>query len=128
MSRSGALPQAKSFSPCVVKMLVRTIRNVPWRTREVSMTGRLRAWLGVLALLFAGLMGGLPAPPASAASLVQITNFGHNPTNLGMYLYVPARVAARPAVVVAVHYCTGSGPAYYSGTQYAALADQYGYI
>ena len=70
----------------------------------------------------------LAAPSASAASLVQITNFGYNPTNLGMYVYVPNTVAPHPAIVVAVHYCTGSGPAFYSGTQYASLADQYGYV
>ncbi len=66
--------------------------------------------------------------PASAATLQQITNFGNNPTNLGFHLYVPDRVAARPAILVAVHYCTGSGPAFYSGSQFASLADQYGFI
>ncbi|OZV83902.1 esterase [Micromonospora echinospora] len=66
--------------------------------------------------------------PASAATLTEVTGFGPNPSNLRMYLYVPDRVAPRPALVVAVHYCTGSGPAMYSGTQYAALADRYGYI
>ncbi|TDC29471.1 PHB depolymerase family esterase, partial [Micromonospora sp. KC213] len=66
--------------------------------------------------------------PASAATLTQVTNFGANPSNLQMYLYVPDRVAPRPALVVAVHYCTGSGPAMYSGTQFASLADRYGYI
>src|SRR3979409_781799 len=67
------------------------------------------------------------ASPASAASLVQVTNFGANPTNLGMYLYVPDNIPAgtRPPILVAVHYCTGSGPAFHSGTQFAALADQY---
>lgn len=66
--------------------------------------------------------------PASAATLTEITNFGTNPTNLRMHLYVPNTVAARPAILVAVHYCTGSGPAFYSGTQFASLADQYGFI
>ncbi|MFI6230332.1 PHB depolymerase family esterase [Micromonospora echinospora] len=69
----------------------------------------------------------IPAP-ASAAALTEVTGFGPNPSNLRMYLYVPDRVAPRPALVVAVHYCTGSGPAMHSGTQYAALADRYGYI
>jgi poly(hydroxyalkanoate) depolymerase family esterase len=68
------------------------------------------------------------AQPASAASLVEVTNFGTNPSNLRMHLYVPDRVQARPGVLVAVHYCTGSGPAYYSGTQFAQQADQYGFI
>ncbi|MFJ6194713.1 PHB depolymerase family esterase [Micromonospora sp. NPDC092111] len=66
--------------------------------------------------------------PASAAALTEVTGFGNNPSNLQMYLYVPNNVAPRPGLLVAVHYCTGSGPAFYSGTQYAALADRYGYI
>ncbi|MDG4769456.1 PHB depolymerase family esterase [Solwaraspora sp. WMMD792] len=68
------------------------------------------------------------AAPASAATLTEVTNFGTNPSNLRMYLYVPDRVAPRPAILVAMHYCTGTGPAFYSGTQYASLADRYGYI
>ncbi|WP_405743088.1 PHB depolymerase family esterase [Streptomyces sp. NBC_00028] len=85
----------------------------------------------LVALLAAAL---LTAPPAAAeeaaptATLTEITNFGANPSNLQMYLYVPETVTARPAVLVAVHYCTGSGPAMYSGTEYASLADQYGFI
>jgi poly(hydroxyalkanoate) depolymerase family esterase len=62
------------------------------------------------------------------AALTEVTGFGDNPSGLQMYVYVPATVTAHPAVLVAVHYCTGSGPAMYSGTEYASLADQYGYI
>ncbi|MEH0931525.1 extracellular catalytic domain type 1 short-chain-length polyhydroxyalkanoate depolymerase [Micromonospora sp. CPCC 205558] len=68
------------------------------------------------------------AAPASAATLTQVTNFGTNPTNLQMHLYVPDRVATRPAILLAMHYCTGTGPAFHSGTQYASLADRYGFI
>ncbi|MEU8215482.1 PHB depolymerase family esterase [Micromonospora taraxaci] len=68
------------------------------------------------------------AAPASAATLTQVTNFGTNPTNLQMHLYVPDRVASRPAILLAMHYCTGTGPAFHSGTQYASLADRYGFI
>ncbi|GGO14030.1 extracellular catalytic domain type 1 short-chain-length polyhydroxyalkanoate depolymerase [Micromonospora parathelypteridis] len=68
------------------------------------------------------------APPASAATLTEVTGFGTNPSNLRMHLYVPDRVQASPGILVAVHYCTGSGPAYYSGTQFAQQADQYGFI
>src|SRR3954449_7194539 len=67
-------------------------------------------------------------PPAAAASLQEITGFGANPTNLRMHLYVPDRPAANPGLLVAVHYCTGSGPAFYSGTQFASLADKYGFV
>ena len=70
----------------------------------------------------------LPASPAAAASLQQITNFGTNPTGLGMYLYVPDKLATNPGLLVAVHYCTGNGPAFYSGTEFHTLADQYGFI
>jgi poly(hydroxyalkanoate) depolymerase family esterase len=68
------------------------------------------------------------APAVAAAALTEVTNFGTNPSNLQMYVYVPNSVAARPAVVVAVHYCTGSGPVFYSNTEYASLADRYGFI
>jgi len=68
------------------------------------------------------------ASPAQAATLTEVTNFGPNPGNLRMYLYVPDNVAPRPGLLVAVHYCTGSGPAFYSGTDFARLADQHGYI
>ncbi|MFI5933181.1 PHB depolymerase family esterase [Actinoplanes sp. NPDC051494] len=68
------------------------------------------------------------APPAVAASLVEITGFGTNPTGLKMHVYVPDNRPANPALLVAVHYCTGSGPAFYSGTQFASLADRYGFV
>ncbi|WP_305786482.1 extracellular catalytic domain type 1 short-chain-length polyhydroxyalkanoate depolymerase [Symbioplanes lichenis] len=70
----------------------------------------------------------LPAAPASAAALTEVTSFGANPTGLRMHLYVPDRRPAEPALLVAVHYCTGSGPAFYSGSEFASLADQYGFI
>jgi poly(hydroxyalkanoate) depolymerase family esterase len=68
------------------------------------------------------------AEAAPRAALTQITGFGENPSNLQMYLYVPDSVTANPAILVAVHYCTGSGPAMYNGTEYAQLADKYGFI
>jgi acetylxylan esterase len=86
----------------------------------------IRATLAAAVLAGAGIA--MFASPAAAATLTEVTNFGSNPTNLRMHLYVPNTVAARPAVVVAVHYCTGSGPAFYSGTEFASLADRYGFI
>ncbi|WP_374704598.1 PHB depolymerase family esterase [Streptomyces sp. NL15-2K] len=69
-----------------------------------------------------------PAEAVPTATLTEVTNFGTNPSNLQMYLYVPDNVTPRPAVVVAVHYCTGSGPAMHSGTEWAQLADRHGFI
>ncbi|MFF4029821.1 PHB depolymerase family esterase [Streptomyces sviceus] len=87
----------------------------------------------VLSLLAAVLFTAVPTASARTeaaptAALTEITNFGTNPSNLQMYLYVPDKVTAHPAVVVAVHYCTGSGPAMYNGTEWARLADTYGFV
>jgi len=57
-----------------------------------------------------------------------VTNFGPNPTNVGMYIYVPTSLVQTPPVIVAIHYCTGTAQAYFSGTRYAQLADQHGFI
>jgi poly(3-hydroxybutyrate) depolymerase len=69
--------------------------------------------------------GTLP-PPAS--TLREISDFGPNPTGLRMYLYVPRQVRPHPAVLVALHYCSGSGPAFFAGTEFASLADRYGFL
>src|SRR6266498_5418328 len=87
---------------------------------------RILSWLGA-ALLVAGVLVG-QAVPASAASLVEVTNFGTNPSGLRMHLYVPDGVPANPAVVVAVHYCTGTGPAFGSGPEFARLAEQHHFM
>ncbi|MEU0675533.1 PHB depolymerase family esterase [Streptomyces sp. NPDC006172] len=97
----------------------------------------LRAALAALVLLLTGALLTAPAAtanprpaqaPVPAAALTEVTGFGANPSNLRMYVYVPANVTARPAVLVAVHWCTGSGPDMYSGTEYAQLADRYGFV
>lgn len=63
-----------------------------------------------------------------AASLREVTGFGTNPSNLRMHLYVPDALPNNAPILVANHYCTGTGPALYSGTQFASLADRYGFI
>jgi poly(hydroxyalkanoate) depolymerase family esterase len=92
-----------------------------------------KAWRALLAVAVATAAAiatavAVPAGPAAAAALTEVTGFGTNPTGLRMYLYVPDKVAANPGLLVAVHYCTGSGPAFYSGTEFHTLADQYGFI
>src|SRR5438105_5949608 len=81
---------------------------------------------GVAALAALGMFR--MAPQAKAASLVQVTNFGNNPSSLQMFIYVPNNVTANPPILVALHYCTGTGPAFFTGTQFASLADQFGFI
>ncbi|KAI0799474.1 Alpha/Beta hydrolase protein [Xylaria sp. FL0064] len=62
------------------------------------------------------------------ASLQQVTDFGANTSGTKMYIYVPDNLASTPAIIVAIHYCSGTASAYYSGTPYATLAEQYGFI
>ena len=55
------------------------------------------ATLTAAGLLMAVLSG---APPAKAASLVQVTNFGNNPSNNKMYIYVPNNVRTNPPMAI----------------------------
>jgi poly(hydroxyalkanoate) depolymerase family esterase len=91
---------------------------------------RLRTLLALAALplVAAGVL--LVARPAMAASLTRVTNFGTNPTNLNMYIYVPNTVSAHPALLVLVHYCSGSASGIFNGNghDYVTAADRYGYI
>lgn len=124
-------------------------REIPETFRAVSERGEsmttprtctFASGLSLLVRVIAALVplvavAALTAPPATAAptavptaTLTEVTDFGPNPSNLQMYVYVPAAVTAHPAVVVAVHYCTGSGPAMYQGTEWAQLADTYGFV
>ncbi|KAJ6563347.1 acetyl xylan esterase [Mycena vulgaris] len=58
----------------------------------------------------------------------QVTDFGINPTNVGMFVYVPTDVTANPAVVVVIHDCNGTAQTYFSYPPYAEFADTYGFI
>ncbi|MFI5837546.1 PHB depolymerase family esterase [Micromonospora sp. NPDC051300] len=92
------------------------------------MRTRGKILLAVAATLAAA---GLVVPatqPAYAASLTEVASFGDNPGRMRMHVYVPDNRPARPATVVAMHGCGGSGPGFYSGSEFASLADRYGYI
>ncbi|QJS99994.1 PHB depolymerase family esterase [Streptomyces asoensis] len=101
-----------------------------------SLGRALRSLCGALLLLLTAALLTAPAAsarpqaaaPVPAATLTEVTGFGANPSNLQMYVYAPATVTAHPPVLVAVHWCGGSGPAMYSGTEYSQLADQYGFV
>ncbi|KAK4239298.1 hypothetical protein C8A03DRAFT_14320 [Achaetomium macrosporum] len=68
------------------------------------------------------------ASSAFGASLQQVTNFGKNPTSIQMFIYVPAKLAANPAIIVALHPCGGSAQQWYSGTRLPSYADSNGFI
>ncbi|MFC5820931.1 extracellular catalytic domain type 1 short-chain-length polyhydroxyalkanoate depolymerase [Nonomuraea harbinensis] len=92
------------------------------------MRARHRIAGAAVATALLAVLGLVLAAPASSAQLVEVTGFGTNPTNLRMHLYVPDGVGSRPPVLLAVHYCTGSGPALHSGTEFASLADRHKFI
>jgi poly(hydroxyalkanoate) depolymerase family esterase len=95
------------------------------------MNRRLRALLAACAVALAVAGFGTAVTfgaPAKAASLVQVTGFGNNPSNNKMYIYVPNNVRPNPPILVALHQCTGTGPGFFGSTAFASLADQFGFI
>ncbi|MFC3492918.1 extracellular catalytic domain type 1 short-chain-length polyhydroxyalkanoate depolymerase [Glycomyces rhizosphaerae] len=90
---------------------------------------RSAAAVFAIALALASALAVFMAPKAAqAAQLTPITEFGDNPGNLEMYVYVPDNVSANPPIVVANHWCTGSATNVYDWLQWDELAEQYGYI
>ena len=77
-------------------------------------------------LIISGISSGMRT--AVAASLVEITGFGPNPTNLRMFVYAPDALVSPPPVLVALHFCTGSGPTFFNNTEFRTLADRFGFI
>ncbi|TDZ38052.1 putative acetylxylan esterase A [Colletotrichum spinosum] len=75
--------------------------------------------------LFSAALGAEVVP---RATFTEVTDYGSNPTGTRMWLYVPNNLAAKPAVVVGIHWCSGSAQAYYQGSQWARYAETYGYI
>lgn len=71
---------------------------------------------------------GFKWPVKRQSSLQRVQNFGANPSNAKMFIYVPQKLAEKPAIIVALHYCTGTAQAYYTGSPYARQADQKGFI
>ncbi|KAJ0284380.1 hypothetical protein COL940_004182 [Colletotrichum noveboracense] len=78
-----------------------------------------------LAFLTSAALGAEVVP---RATFTEVTSYGDNPTGTRMWLYVPNNLAAKPAVVVGIHWCSGSASAYYQGSQWARYAETYGYI
>ncbi|KFY66482.1 hypothetical protein V496_02053 [Pseudogymnoascus sp. VKM F-4515 (FW-2607)] len=66
---------------------------------------------------------------AAANQLQHVTvDFGYNPTNVGFHIYLPTKLADRPPILVNPHWCHGKASDAFAGSQYATLADKYGFI
>ncbi|OAA55938.1 PHB depolymerase family esterase [Niveomyces insectorum RCEF 264] len=85
---------------------MRLFRGATWR------------WTAALAMYLAG----------AHAGLISVANFGDNPTQLQMAIYVPTTVATKPAVILALHTCGGTGQQYVQMSGYTALADAKGFL
>jgi feruloyl esterase len=66
--------------------------------------------------------------PARPRRLQELTEFGNNPGNLRMHIYVPDVIGPSPALVVALHGCTQTADSYDQGTGWSDLADRLGFI
>lgn len=70
----------------------------------------------------------LASASSAFGALTRVTDFGKNPTNVQMYISVPAKLATNPAVIVALHPCGGTASQWYSGTKLPAQSEQLGFI
>src|SRR5689334_5004349 len=72
---------------------------------------------------------GLASVPAAAGTFSEIKDFGTNYSKATMWLYVPAKLAAKPPVLVYPHACSGTASSAYSGGYgFPKLADTYGFL
>ena len=72
----------------------------------------------ILALIF------LAQTSARAATLTQVEDFGDNPADIKMYIYVPAHMPAHAPLVVSLHGCLQDAGSY-SRAGWLQLADQW---
>jgi acetylxylan esterase len=63
-----------------------------------------------------------------SSSLARIAEFGPNPRNVSMNIYVPKSLPSNPPILVVPHWCHGTAQDAFKGRPYAALGDQYGFI
>ncbi|KAF2467826.1 acetylxylan esteras-like protein 1 precursor [Lindgomyces ingoldianus] len=74
------------------------------------------------------LLGVATIASALSSNLTQVKDFGPNPRNVSMYIYVPKTLAAKPPIMVVPHWCHGSAQDAFNGRPYASLGDTYGFI
>lgn len=77
----------------------------------------------IAALLFAAV-----ASAQLSSKLTQITDFGPNPRNVSMYIYVPANLAPNPPILVSPHWCHGTAQNVFEWRSWASSGDKYGFI
>lgn len=63
-----------------------------------------------------------------SSTLTQVKDFGPNPRNVSMYIYVPKNLAAKPPILVVPHWCHGTAQQAFQYRPYASQGDTYGFI
>jgi poly(3-hydroxybutyrate) depolymerase len=108
--------------------LLHTYKYMAHGKRTISRNSSVMRSVMLLNFIAAALLA-ITGVQSAQNQLQQVTaNIGPNPNNVGMYIYRPSKLANPLPLIVAIHYCTGTAQAYFSGTQYANLADTYGYM
>lgn len=80
----------------------------------------LLGWLGTAAAA--------PSELVKRASLTQVQSFGSNPSGVKMFIYVPAKLQAKPPIVLVLHACQWTASRFFGTTKYGQLAEQHGFI
>jgi acetylxylan esterase len=62
------------------------------------------------------------------SKLTQISDFGPNPRNVSMYIYVPANLPPNPPILVSPHWCHGTAQQVFEYRSWASAGDKYGFI
>jgi poly(hydroxyalkanoate) depolymerase family esterase len=96
------------------------------RRRGNRARSRIVAALAGLVMVAASIVSSA-TPATAAATLTQVTGFGSNPGNLGMFAYLPTSLPAGAPLVVALHGCTQSASDYYSNAGWPKYADLWGF-
>ncbi len=65
---------------------------------------------------------------AAESPLRDVLDFGTNRGNLQMLVHVPQQLAAKPALVVALHGCGQTADDYDRGTGWSSLANAFGFV
>ncbi|WP_353047241.1 PHB depolymerase family esterase [Sphingobium sp. BHU LFT2] len=68
------------------------------------------------------------ASASGPGRLADLDVFGTNPGALSAKIYVPQKVAEKPALVVVLHGCTQNAEGYDRGSGWSQLADEQGFL
>jgi hypothetical protein len=86
----------------VVYLLKRTHQNASYRMNLLLLFVKMISPKVFLCLAVSTLLCFANGSRTSSAALISVPNFGANPTNLQMSIYVPAKLATDPAIILAV--------------------------